>query len=201
MKEANPHLGVGPSHPPAIADDVHNPPIVRVDHLFDLDVVSVERLPVLAHGFLCRFKSQDFDDIRPELRVVELVVRVEQLPGYLQAGVDPFIDPANRLDVPLRHRPRSISRAADSGLTSSAHAIDSVHAEPVVLAEEAHHRVAPRTAEADLVGIRRAGADQSLDVDGLAGDHAPEGLLVGAAEGPVDLAVAPPRRSGNAIAK
>src|SRR5688500_433492 len=54
VEEAVPHLGVGPSHPPAIADDVDNPPLVRVDHLFDLDLVSVERFPVLAPSFLCR---------------------------------------------------------------------------------------------------------------------------------------------------
>src|SRR3954451_25209582 len=73
---------------------------------------------------------------------------------------------------------------------TSAHAIDPVHAEPVVLAEEAHNSVAPRTAEADLVGVGRAGADQYLDVDGLARDHTPEGLLVGASEGREDRAVA-----------
>jgi hypothetical protein len=103
VEEAVPHLGVGPSHPPAIADDVDNPPLVRVDHLFDLDVVGLERFPVLAHSCLCSFKSQYFDDIRPELRVVELIVRLEQLPGCLQAGVHPLVDPANCLDVLLPH--------------------------------------------------------------------------------------------------
>jgi hypothetical protein len=60
--------------------------------------------PSTRASFLCRFKSQDFADIRPELRVVELIVRVEQLAGCLQAGVHPFVDPANCFDVLLGHR-------------------------------------------------------------------------------------------------
>src|SRR4051794_19523139 len=120
VEEAVPHLGVGPSHPPAIADDVDHPLLVGVDHLFDLDAVGLERLPVLAHSFLCRVKSQDFDNVRPELRVVELIVRVEQLPGYLQARVHAFVDPANCLDVLLRHRPCSISRLLKSFLMEPA---------------------------------------------------------------------------------
>jgi hypothetical protein len=66
VDEAVPHLGVGSPHPPAIADDVDHPPLVGVDHLFDLDAVGLERFPVLAHDFLGRVKSQDPDDIRPE---------------------------------------------------------------------------------------------------------------------------------------
>ena len=40
VEEAVPHLRVGPLHPPAIADDVDNSPLVDVDHLFDLDAVA-----------------------------------------------------------------------------------------------------------------------------------------------------------------
>ena len=89
MEEAVPHLGVGPSHPSAVADDVDHPPLVGVDHLVDLDVVSLERFPVLAHSVLCSLESQDLSDIRPELRVVELIVRVEQLPGTSKRAVTP----------------------------------------------------------------------------------------------------------------
>ena len=133
MEEAVPHLGVGASHPPAIADDDDNPPFVGVDHLFELAVVTVERFPVLAHGFLCRVKSQDFDEIRPELRVVELIVRVEQLPRYLQAGAHPLVDPANRLDVLLRHRPPSIARQTTGRLLREADGCQSLCRLPVVV--------------------------------------------------------------------
>src|ERR671911_664609 len=58
-----------------------------------------------------------------------------------------------------------------------------------VLAEKAHHRVAPTPAKAHLVVVGRALADQPLDVDRVARDHTAEGLLVRAAEGSVYLAV------------
>jgi hypothetical protein len=55
------------THSPAVADDVDDVLLVGVDHLFDLDAVAVERLPVLAHRLLCRVESEDVDDVRPEL--------------------------------------------------------------------------------------------------------------------------------------
>jgi hypothetical protein len=47
VEAAVPHLGVRPSHPPAIADELDHRPLVGIDHLFDLEAVSLECFLIL----------------------------------------------------------------------------------------------------------------------------------------------------------
>jgi hypothetical protein len=41
------HTSASVPPPPAIADEVDHPPLVGIDHLFDLDAVSLECFPIL----------------------------------------------------------------------------------------------------------------------------------------------------------
>ena len=90
VEEAVPHLGIAPSDLPAILDGGDHMLLVGVEHLFELDMEILERVPVLAQRFQCGFESpDDFNDIQHDIRLVELKVRIEQLLGISKRAVTP----------------------------------------------------------------------------------------------------------------
>jgi hypothetical protein len=51
LKETIRYLGIAPAQPPAVADAGDHLLLVGVDHLFDLGMEVLERLPVVAQDF------------------------------------------------------------------------------------------------------------------------------------------------------